>query len=206
VRLGRREGGEGRKAGERERERERVGGGGKAERRQGRAGQGSRAAAAGRGWRMDWGRKEGKRGGGTQSQQWERPARKWLPHLSLSPPSPWGGPPPLPPSLASFGSIPFSLSQNSNPSHLKTKDRMSRSSSLNELTPSPECFVTNSFLVVFTTEISSIRQNVSKENQALHRHHHPLEARRNSMQFSFFFCVSEPRVRDEYTSCSSENI
>jgi hypothetical protein len=202
VRLGRREGGEGRKAGERE------SGWGEVEKQSGgRAGQGRvaeqpRPGGGGGSGRMDWGRKEGKRGGGTQSQQWERPARKWLPHLSLSPPSPWGGPPPLPPSLWLY---PL-LSQNSNPSHLKTKDRMSRSSSLNELTPSPECFVTNSFLVVFTTEISSIRQNVSKENQALHRHHHPLEARRNSMQFSFFFCVSEPRVRDEYTSCSSENI
>lgn len=202
MRLGRREGGEGRKAGERE------SGWGEVEKQSGgRAGQGRvaeqpRPGGGGGSGRMDWGRKEGKRGGGTQSQQWERPARKWLPHLSLSPPSPWGGPPPLPRFLWLY---PL-LSQNSNPSHLKTKDRMSRSSSLNELTPSPECFVTNSFLVVFTTEISSIRQNVSKENQALHRHHHPLEARRNSMQFSFFFCVSEPRVRDEYTSCSSENI
>lgn len=202
MRLGRREGGEGRKAGERERER--AGGGrwkSRAAAGQGRAGEQSSRGREG----VEDGL--GKKG---REKRWWHPvttvgeASTQVAASSLSLTSVSVGWASSPPSLPL--ALSPSLSPNSNPSHLKTKDRMSRSSSLNELTPSPECFVTNSFLVVFTTEISSIRQNVSKENQALHRHHHPLEARRNSMQFSFFFCVSEPRVRDEYTSCSSENI
>jgi hypothetical protein len=108
VRLGRREGGEGRKAGERERERERAGGGRWKSRAAAGQGRGSgaeqpRPGGGGGSGRMDWGRKEGKRGGGTQSQQWERPARKWLPHLSLTSVSVgWASLPP-------FGSISFSL-------------------------------------------------------------------------------------------------